>query len=80
MGTIVTITGYGSQGEGVARMDDGRVVFVRGAARGDVCEIAVVCEYPRSCRAEIVSILQPSAQRIDSDCPVYPLRRRGFGY
>jgi len=28
----VTITGYNSDGDGVARLDDGKVVFVRGSA------------------------------------------------
>ena len=70
---IVKITGYGSKGEGVARLGDGRVVFVRGAARDDVCEIATVSERARSCRGEIIKITQPSPHRIEPDCPVYPV-------
>jgi len=69
---IVTVTGYGSAGEGVARLDDGRVVFIRGAARGDVLEIAVTKSKPRSARAEIVRIIAPSPHRIEPDCPFYP--------
>ena len=52
----VTITGYNSYGEGVARLDDGRVVFVRGAARGDVLEIAVYQELSKIARADIVRV------------------------
>ena len=70
---IVSITGYSSSGEGVARLDNGCVVFVRGAARGDICKIAIVSERPRSCRAEITEILQPSEHRIKPDCPAYPM-------
>ncbi|MCL2046986.1 MAG: class I SAM-dependent RNA methyltransferase [Oscillospiraceae bacterium] len=69
---IVTITDYSSQGEGVARLDNGRVVFVRGAARGDACQIAIISEQSRSCRGEIVDVIEASKQRIEPDCPVYP--------
>jgi len=67
----VTITGYAANGDGVARLGDGRVVFVRGAARGDVCEVSIVSERSGSCRAEIIRIIEPSAHRIEPDCPVY---------
>ena len=69
---IITITGYGSDGEGVARLSDGRVVFVRNAARGDVLEVKLTKEKPRSAHAEIVRILEPSPYRIEPDCPAYP--------
>jgi len=68
----VTITGYNSGGEGVSRLDDGRVVFIRGAARGDVLEIELTKEQSRSAFAEIVRIPQPSPHRIEIDCKVYP--------
>jgi len=68
----VTITGYNSYGEGVARLDDGRVVFVRGAARGDVLEIAVYQELSKIARADIVRVLTPSPHRIEPDCVLYP--------
>ena len=67
----VSITGYGSAGDGIARLDDGRVVFIRGAARGDVCIVTIVNEYRQSCRAEIVEIIQPAEHRIEPDCLVY---------
>jgi len=69
----VTILGYGANGDGVARLDDGRVVFVRNAARGDILEVKLVEERSRSARAEIIRILTPSPYRIESDCPYYPL-------
>jgi len=68
----VAVTGYNSGGEGVARLDDGRVVFVLGAARGDVLEITLTKEQYRCTRADIVRILEPSPYRIKPDCPVYP--------
>ena len=70
---IAIVTGYGSKGEGVARLEGGRVAFIRGAARGDICRIALVSERLRSCRAEISEIIQPSEHRIAPDCPAYPI-------
>ena len=68
----VKIEGYSSGGEGVARLSDGKVVFVSNAARGDVLEIRLTEEKPRIARAEIAQVLKPSPYRIPSDCPAYP--------
>lgn len=68
----VTITGYASGGEGIARLDDGRVIFVRNAARGDILEVMLTVKHPRSARAEIVRILTPSMHRIEPGCSAYP--------
>ena len=70
---IITVLGYGANGDGVARLDDGRVVFVRSAARGDVLEVKLLEERSRSVKAEIVNILTPSPYRVESDCPYYPM-------
>ncbi|MCL1806220.1 MAG: 23S rRNA (uracil(1939)-C(5))-methyltransferase RlmD [Oscillospiraceae bacterium] len=69
---LVTVTGYAADGSGVARLPDGRVAFIPGAAREDVVEINIIKKRPRSCRAEITRILQPSPHRAEPDCPVYP--------
>ncbi|MDR0489629.1 MAG: class I SAM-dependent RNA methyltransferase [Oscillospiraceae bacterium] len=68
----VTVTGYGSGGEGIARLGDGRVVFVRNAAREDVLEVTLTKDRPRSAHAEISRILVRSPYRIEPDCPYYP--------
>jgi len=68
----VTITGYNSDGDGVARLDDGKVVFIRGSARGDFLEVRLTEEKPRSARAEIVRIITPSPHRTEPDCTFYP--------
>jgi len=69
----VTVTGYNSDGEGVSRLEDGRVVFIRGAARGDVLEISIVWEHSKIARAKIVRAISSSPVRIEADCPVYPM-------
>ena len=68
---IVTVTDYSAGGEGVARLSDGRVVFIRGAGMGEVCEVFLISEKAGSCRGEISRILEPSPHRIESDCPIY---------
>jgi len=68
----VTITGYNSDGEGVARLESGRVVFVRGAARGDVLEVSLTSERSGVARAEIVRIITSSPYRIETDCAFFP--------
>jgi len=67
----VKITGYSSGGEGIARLSDGRVVFVHRAAKDDLLEIAITKEQQRSAHAEIINILSPSKQRIVPDCRFY---------
>jgi len=68
----VTVTGYNSGGEGVSRLDDGRVVFIRGAAREDVLEIELIKEHAKLAWAKIINIISPSQYRIESDCSFYP--------
>ena len=67
----VKITGYSSKGEGVARLDDGRVVFVKCAVKDELCEIRITKELKRSCHAEIVRIIHESEHRIEPDCDAY---------
>lgn len=68
---IVEISDYTSDGGGVARLTDGRVVFVDGAVRGDTCGIAVTKSSQRIHRAVITGLTTPSEHRIDPDCPAF---------
>jgi tRNA/tmRNA/rRNA uracil-C5-methylase (TrmA/RlmC/RlmD family) len=67
----VEITGYSSEGAGVARLDNGCVVFVDGAVRGDVCEIAITKLLPRICHARIERLTEESPHRVPVDCAVF---------
>ena len=69
----VTVTGYGSGGEGVGRLEDGKVCFIRGGARGDVLSVRLTSQQSRSSRAGIIKILTPSVHRVEPDCPSYPM-------
>jgi len=68
----IKITGYGSGGEGIGRLKDGRVAFVRGAAVGDVLEVSLAKEQKRSVRADIVRIVESSPHRVEPQCPYFP--------
>ncbi len=58
---------YGS--EAVAHLADGKAVFVEGAAPGDVVSIEVVRDTPSFSQATIVSIDEPSADRVAPESP-----------
>ena len=65
------ITAYGSDGAGIARID-GQVVFVPGAARGDVCRLGITKVLKNRAYARIDAILTPSEHRRENDCPAFP--------
>lgn len=66
----VTITGYTSEGDGVARID-GQVVFVKGAIAGEVLDIHILKVSKTIAFAKIETILTPSPHRITPACPAY---------
>lgn len=61
----VTISGLGQRGEGVAEID-GLRVYVPFTLPGEVVEIAAVGE-----RGTLVSVLEPSPDRIEPFCPYF---------
>ncbi len=67
----VTIEGYGEGGMGVARID-GRVVFVHGALRGEKCRVLILKTLKSVVFAKVLEVLEPSSERIESDCPYFP--------
>ncbi|MDD6036859.1 MAG: 23S rRNA (uracil(1939)-C(5))-methyltransferase RlmD [Lachnospiraceae bacterium] len=68
---IVTleITDIGSGGEGIGRAD-GFTLFVKGAVVGDVIEVRVLKAKKTYGYAKIERLLRPSANRVESVCPV----------
>jgi 23S rRNA (uracil1939-C5)-methyltransferase len=67
----VEIFDYSTDGDGVAKLENGCVVFVEGAVRGDICEIMIIKVLSRACYAKIEKIITPSPHRIPIDCPVF---------
>jgi 23S rRNA (uracil1939-C5)-methyltransferase len=58
-------------GDGVARAEDGRAVFVRGGCPGDTVEAEIVADKGRFLRASVREVLDPSAQRVKPPCPYF---------
>ena len=68
----ITIDRYASNGQGIGRLD-GMAVFVRGALRGETCQVSLM-KVGKSCAwARVVKILEKSPARIPSDCPHFPI-------
>ena len=68
----VTVGGFASEGQGVARID-GQVVFVKGALPGETCRICIEHVGHRAAWARVEEILTPSPDRLEPDCPYYAL-------
>ena len=56
-------------GDGLARMDDGRVVFVPAVLPGESVEIALAAKASDFGRGEVVTITETSADRRQPPCP-----------
>ena len=65
----LTVGGAGAGGVCVGHAPDGRVVFVRGALPGETVEVTVTSSGSRFLRADVVSVLSPSPDRVDAPCP-----------
>ena len=67
----LTVTGSGSELQGVARLDDGRAVFVPGALPGEVIEAELTKEKDRFAEARLLRVPEPSPDRREPECPYY---------
>ena len=67
---LLEITDLTGGGDGVAKAEDGRVVFVPNTAVGDVIEALIIKVKTKYALGKIKSIVTPSPDRIESDCSV----------
>ena len=67
----VTIEDATVDGTGIARVD-GQVVFVPGALPGELCRIRIAHIGRSAVFAELLRVEQPSAHRVEPDCPYFP--------
>ena len=58
-------------GEGLARLDDGRVCFVRGGLPGERCRVELTAGKKDFARGRVVEVLEKSADRVQPRCPLY---------
>jgi len=66
----VKIEAWSSEGDGICRID-GMAVFVKGAVRGDLCDVRILKVLKSHAYAKIENIIEPSPYRIESDCAVF---------
>ncbi len=74
------VTAVAVGGEGVAREESGRVVFVAGALPGERVVAEVVEEHPRHARAAVVEVLEESPDRVAPPCPFVAAGCGGCGW
>ncbi len=65
----LTVDRVATGGDGVARDDAGRVVFVRGALPGDVARVRIRDERRRHAHGTIAELLHPGPGRREPPCP-----------
>jgi 23S rRNA (uracil1939-C5)-methyltransferase len=69
--TTVAIREIAAGGDGVGRLEDGRVIFVPRAAPGDVVDVTVTSSKGRFARGRVARIASPGPDRVDPPCPHY---------
>lgn len=57
-----------AEGDGLGRLDDGRVVFVEGALPGELVRARVVKQSRDYARATTVEVVEPNPERVDPPC------------
>jgi 23S rRNA (uracil1939-C5)-methyltransferase len=67
--TTVELHDMAHGGEAVGRLEDGRAVFVAGGIPGETVEIRITREKKRWARAEVVSVIEASPDRVEPPCP-----------
>ena len=66
----VTITDFGTEGEGICKID-GYTLFVPNAVKGDVAEVLVVKENKNFGFGKLLKVTRPSPLRTEPLCPVF---------
>ena len=66
---LLEITGLSNSGEGISRLEDGRLVFVQGALPGDVVTAELVARKSDYASARTLEVVTPSPDRVESVCP-----------
>ena len=58
-------------GEGMARLEDGRVCFVAGALPGELCKVRLTFQKKDFTKGRVVEVIEPSLDRVKPLCPLY---------
>lgn len=68
---IVDIIDYGSNGEGIAKIN-GYTIFVIGGVKGEKYKIHILKVLSSHAFAKVIEIIQKSANRVEPDCKTFP--------
>ncbi|MBI2712669.1 MAG: class I SAM-dependent RNA methyltransferase [Bdellovibrio sp.] len=68
---VLTVTDLARGGAGVARTEEGQVVFIPYTAPGDRVRVRLVEQKKRYFQGELLEILEPSSDRITPKCAVF---------
>lgn len=58
-------------GDGLGYLENKKAVFVSGALKDEVVEIAITKESKHHCKAKLVNIIEASKDRVENTCPYY---------
>jgi tRNA/tmRNA/rRNA uracil-C5-methylase (TrmA/RlmC/RlmD family) len=67
---LTLTTGAPANGGSCVARHEGRVVFVRYALPGETVKVRVVGDHGSYWHADVVEVIEPSADRVDSLCPI----------
>ena len=69
----VTVSDISTEGKGIGRTEEGRVVFIPGAVPGDIAEVELgdIGAGNRSLEAQLIRIAEPSSYRIQPPCSYF---------
>ena len=73
----LTVDSLAAGGDAVGRAEDGRVVFVTGAAPGERVRVRLTEEHRQFARGALLSVLTPSPDRVEPPCPLFRDRTCG---
>ena len=67
----ISITGAGSQLQGVGRLRDGRAAFVPFSIPGETVDVEIERDRGRYVEARLLAVREPSPARVTVDCPAF---------
>ena len=64
----VLIEAYAAEGNSIARMEDGKVIFVQGAIPGDIINIGITKDKKTWAEGRMLQVVTPSPMRVEPFC------------
>ena len=69
----ITIEAYAAEGKSIARLEDGKVLFVDNAIPGDVIDVGITKDKKSWAQGRMIRLVTPSPQRIEPFCQHFGL-------